>query len=179
MRPTHFKWLLHGMTLAPLAHLVIGVPVYFILFAGSFMYAIGLLLFILGGLLPFEFVQSAAMTYTVSGKLLVGMTFYQGWPVPLFSLIPAAYVILLVIVYHRLKGSNFQPWIGYDIDTLWRTIFLSLVLGIGGLLTGVGLNSAMWISGWGTTGYLLYRICHFYVPLWSRRLRQHLASHYE
>ena len=122
------KWLMHTMTLAPFAHLAIGLPVYFILFSGSVVYAVGLGLFAVASILPFEFVHSLAITYAVSGKLLVGFTLYQGWPVPLVSLIPALYLTVLLVLRYKLRETNFKQWVAYLVENLWRSILLSLVI---------------------------------------------------
>ncbi|MGR5063622.1 hypothetical protein [Photobacterium sp. DNB22_13_2] len=170
------KWLMHTMTLAPLAHLAIGLPVYFILFSGSVVYAIGLCLFTIASLLPFEFIHSLALTYAVSGKLLVGFTLYHGWPVPLVSLIPALYLAVLLFLRFKLRNTNFSQWATYLVENVWRSILLSLVVMLIGLAAGLSIHLNASLSGLSATGYLLYRICHFYVPLWSQALRRYQSK---
>ena len=168
------KWLMHAMTLAPLAHLAIGLPVYFILFSGSVVYAVGLCLFAAASLLPVEFIHSLALTYAVSGKLLVGFTLYQGWPLPLVSLIPALYLTALLVLRYKLRETNFKPWVAYLIENVWRSILLSLVIMLTGLAAGLSVHLCASLSGLFAAAYLFYRICHFYVPLWSQVLRTYL-----
>ncbi|MGF1735833.1 hypothetical protein [Photobacterium satsumensis] len=170
------KWLMHTMTLAPLAHLAIGMPVYFILFSGSVVYTVGLCLFTAASLLPFEFIHSLALTYTVSGKLLVGFTLYHGWPVPLVSLIPALYLITLVFLRFRLRDTNFRQWAAYLVENVWRSILLSLIVMLLGLAAGLSIHFCASLSGLSATAYLFYRICHFYVPLWSQVLRKYQSK---
>ncbi|MGR5144633.1 hypothetical protein ACQKPX_23565 [Photobacterium sp. DNB23_23_1] len=170
------KWLMHAMTLGPLAHLAIGLPVYFILFSGSVVYAVGLCLFTVASLLPFEFIHSLALTYTVSGKLLVGFTLYHGWPVPLMSLIPALYLAVLLFLRFKLRDTNFRQWSTYLVENVWRSIFLSLIVMFIGLAAGLSLHLSAYLSGLSATGYLFYRICHFYVPLWSQVIRRYQSK---
>lgn len=168
------KWLMHTMTLAPLAHLTIGLPVYFILFSGSVVYTAGLLLFAIATILPFEFIHSLALTYAVSGKLLIGFTLYQGWPVPLVSLIPALYLAVLLVLRFKLRETNFRQWIAYLVENIWRSILLSLVVMLIGIAFGLSVHLCASLSGLSAAAYLFYRVCHFYVPLWSQLLRNHL-----
>ncbi|KHT61453.1 hypothetical protein RJ45_22610 [Photobacterium gaetbulicola] len=167
------KWLMHTMTLAPLAHLAIGLPVYFILFSGSVVYTVGLCLFTVASIVPFDFIHSLAITYAVSGKLLVGFTLYQGWPVPLVSLIPALYLVVLLILRHKLRDTNFRQWAAYLLENVWRSILLSLLVMLVGIAAGLSIHFCASLSGLLAAAYLFYRICHFYVPLWSTLIRQH------
>ena len=41
-RPKVFRLLMHFLTLAPIAHLFIGMPLFFVIFAGSISYFVGL-----------------------------------------------------------------------------------------------------------------------------------------
>ncbi|PSU30520.1 hypothetical protein [Photobacterium lutimaris] len=168
------KWLMHTMTLAPLAHLAIGLPVYFILFSGSVVYAVGLCLFTVASLLPFEFIDSLALTYAVSGKLLVGFTLYHGWPAPLISVIPALYLVALLLLRFKLKDTNFSQWAAYLVENVWRSILFSLVVMFIGIGVGFSVHLCAYLSGLSAAAYLFYRICHFYVPLWSRVIRRYL-----
>ncbi|MDV5172364.1 hypothetical protein [Photobacterium rosenbergii] len=168
------KWLLHAMTLAPLAHLAIGLPVYFILFSGSVVYAVGLFLFAVASILPFEFIHSLALTYAVSGKLLIGFTLYQGWPLPLVSLIPALYLTALLVLHYKLRETNFRAWVAYLIENVWRSILLSLAIMLIGITVGLSVHFCALVSGLFAAAYLFYRACHFYVPLWSQVLRAYL-----
>ncbi|AJR06557.1 hypothetical protein C9J03_20690 [Photobacterium gaetbulicola] len=168
------KWLMHTMTLAPLAHLAIGLPVYFILFSGSVVYTVGLCLFTAASILPFDFIHSLALTYAVSGKLLVGFTLYHGWPVPLVSLIPALYLIALLILRYKLRDTNFRQWAAYLLENVWRSILLSLLMMLIGIAVGLSIHLCASLSGLLAAAYLFYRVCHFYVPLWSKLLRSRL-----
>ncbi|MGF1699484.1 hypothetical protein L4D09_04085 [Photobacterium makurazakiensis] len=165
------KWLLHGLTVAPLVHILIGLPVFFILFAGSVSYAVGSVLTLFALFLPIDFIHSLAMTYMISGKLLIGVTLYSGWPLTIICLVPTCYLLSLAILGRYLRNTNFEHWIAYNIATTWRVIVLSAVALLIPFAGGLSFSNAAIFSAIISACYLLIRIYHFYVPLWSRIVR--------
>ncbi|GAB3518704.1 hypothetical protein [Photobacterium alginatilyticum] len=171
-RPKTYRLLMHFLTLAPIAHLFIGMPLFFVIFAGSISYFVGLCLYLLSLVLPVEFAESLALSYTVSGKLLVGSTLYHGWPIPLMSLFPVVYLACLLLLRYRFGSSNFAYWVSYDIETIWRVTLISFAVMAAGIVAGLGMKTAAICSTVVTTLYLLIRIYRFYAPLWGVYLRK-------
>ncbi|PSW20818.1 hypothetical protein C9I98_08245 [Photobacterium sanctipauli] len=165
------KWLLHGLIFAPVAHLLIGLPLFFALFAGSVSFSVGILLLLAALLLPFELLDSLALTYTVTGKIIVGLTLYHGWPLVIMSLAPALYLLVLASFNQWLKGTNFAGWVTYIVETTWRLIALSFVVFGIAILVGFSLKIAAILSSIASIGYLAKRLYRFYTPLWSQTIR--------
>ncbi|MGF1688684.1 hypothetical protein L4C36_18700 [Photobacterium japonica] len=164
-------WCMHAMTLMPIAHLAVGIPVWGVLFVGSLLYVVGLACFALSWILPFDAPHALAMTYTVIGKGVIGSTLYSGWPLPLMSMIPLLYGIGLLGLKRRYRQTSLAAWVGYDIDTLWRAAWISLCTIVIALILQMGTDSAMWLSGGVTSGYLLLRVARFYLP-WRHYLNR-------
>ncbi|MGR5145171.1 hypothetical protein ACQKP8_01330 [Photobacterium alginatilyticum] len=171
-RPKAYRLLMHFLTLAPIAHLFIGMPLFFVIFAGSISYFVGLCLYLLSFAVPIDFTESLALSYTVSGKLLVGSTLYHGWPIPLMSLFPVVYLACLLLLRYRFGSSNFAYWVSYDIETIWRVTLISFAVMAVGIVVGLGMKTAAICSTVVTTLYLLVRIYRFYAPLWGVYLRK-------
>ncbi|MCW8328920.1 hypothetical protein MD588_08870 [Photobacterium sp. SDRW27] len=167
---------MHFLTLAPVAHLFVGMPLFFVIFAGSISYFVGLCLYLLSLVIPIDFTESLALSYTVSGKLLVGSTMYYGWPIPLISLFPVLYLACLIFLRYRFGTSNFAYWVSYDIETIWRVTLISFAVMAVGVVAGLGIKTAAVCSTVVTTLYLLVRIYRFYTPLWGAYLRKISAS---
>jgi len=152
------------------------LPLFFVLFAGSISYFVGICLYLLSLVIPIDFTESLALSYTVSGKLLIGSTLYHGWPIPLISLFPALYLACLIFLKHRLVKTRFAYWVSYDIETIWRVTLISFGVMLAALATGLGVHVAAVCSAITTTLYLLVRIYYFYTPLWSIYLRKRSAK---
>lgn len=171
-KPKIIRLFMHFLTLAPIAHLFIGMPLFFVIFAGSISYFVGLCLYLLSLVIPIDFTESLALSYTVSGKLLVGSTLYHGWPIPLISLFPIFYLACLLLLRYRFGESNFAYWVSYDIETIWRVTLISFAVMAVGVVAGLGMKAAAVCSTIVTTLYLLVRIYRFYTPLWGVYLRK-------
>lgn len=137
---------MHGLTLLPLVHLLVGMPVWCLLIAGSLLYFVGLISLLLSFVIPIDMLQGLAMTYTVLGKSLTGSTLYSGWPLPIMSLIPIAYGLSLLWLKRHYQHATLSTWITYDIDTLWRAAWLSLLALALGIAITDSLDHAMWLS---------------------------------
>ena len=173
--PLALTRLMHGLTLLPLVHLLVGMPVWCLLIAGSLLYFVGLISLLLSFVIPIDMLQGLAMTYTVLGKSLTGSTLYSGWPLPIMSLIPIAYGLSLLWLKRHYQHATLSTWITYDIDTLWRAAWLSLLALALGIAITDSLDNAMWLSGLITSGYLLVRIARFYLP-WRVFLQRRLMT---